>query len=59
MTIAPIRKRLPFAVALMLFALAVSRPAQRGTWLAVGIIFLVIGLGRSKAAPPPAAPPDA
>jgi len=53
MDFAPVRKRLPFAVALMFFALAFSRPAQRGVWMAIGVIFIVVGLRRGRAAPPP------
>jgi hypothetical protein len=52
MNLTPIRNRLPVAVALMFFALAFGRPAQRGVWLGIGVIFLVLGLRRRKAAPP-------
>jgi len=48
-----VRARLPILVALFFFVIAFSRPAQRGAWLAIGIVFLVIGLRRRKAAPPP------
>lgn len=50
---ARLRKALPFlGIALMFFLLSLSRPAQRGAWLAIGVVFLVVGLRRTKAAPP-------
>lgn len=53
MDLTPVRRRLPFAVALMFFALAFGRPAQRGAWLVLGVVFLIIGLRRAKVPPPP------
>ena len=52
MDLTPLRKRLPFALALIFFLLAFARPGQRGIWAVIGFVFLIIGLRRSKAAPP-------
>jgi hypothetical protein len=52
MNFAPLRKRLPFAIALMFFLLAFGRPAQRGVWIILGFALLVMGLRRSNAAAP-------
>lgn len=53
MDLEPVRKRLPFALALMFFLLSFGFPAQRGVWIALGVVFLVIGLRRKKVVPPP------
>ena len=39
---------LPFTAAMMFFILAASRPAQRGAWIALAVVFLVIGLRRNR-----------
>lgn len=39
---------LPFTAAAMFIVLAASRPAQRGVWIALAIVFLVIGLRRNR-----------
>jgi hypothetical protein len=39
---------LPFTVAAMFIVLAASRPAQRGAWIALAIVFLVIGIARNR-----------
>jgi hypothetical protein len=39
---------LPFAAAMLFLVLAASRPAQRGVWIALAIVFLVIGLRRNR-----------
>jgi hypothetical protein len=41
---------LPFAAALVFFVLAFSRPQQRGVWLAIGVVFLVVGMIRRRKA---------
>lgn len=56
MDFAPIRKRLPFAVALIFFVVAYSRPDQRGVWMILGAVCLGIGLRRKKAPEVPSAP---
>lgn len=43
-----VRARLPLVVALLFLVLAFSRPSQRGALLAIGVVFLVIGLRRRK-----------
>jgi hypothetical protein len=39
---------LPFTVAAMFIVLAASRPAQRGAWIALALVFLVIGIARNR-----------
>ena len=39
---------LPFSAAMMFVILAVGRPAQRGAWIALAIVFFVIGLRRNR-----------
>lgn len=39
---------LPFTAAVVFLALAASRPAQRGAWIALAIVFFVIGLRRNR-----------
>jgi hypothetical protein len=58
MDLTPIRNRLPFAVALMFFALALGRPAERGAWFTIGCVFLIVGLVRRKAAARPGGSAD-
>jgi len=57
-----IRRVTPFVVAIMLFLLARARPDQRGVWIALGVIFLLIGLRRLRArgtnTKPPETPPE-
>jgi len=53
MDLTRIRHRLPLAVALMFIVLAFERPAQRGAWLGIGVVFLAFGLRRRRGAPPP------
>jgi len=40
---------LPLAVAIIFFILAFSRPHQRGVWLSLGLVSLVIGAARRRA----------
>jgi hypothetical protein len=39
---------LPFTAAAVFFAMAATRPAQRGLWIAAGVIFLVLGVRRTR-----------
>jgi hypothetical protein len=43
-----LRRITPFIVAIMLFLLAMNRPDQRVVWIALGIVFLLIGFRRSR-----------
>jgi hypothetical protein len=55
-----VRSHLPFlAVALMFFVLALARPAQRGVWIAIAGVALIIGLRRRRRAPQNEDAPDA
>lgn len=51
-----LRRLLPPIVAILCFSLAISRPVQRGTWIVLGIVFLIVGLlWRKRDGAPPAA----
>jgi hypothetical protein len=50
---------LPLAAALVFFVLAFSRPQQRGVWLAIGVVFLVVGVLRWRKGKPPSERPGA
>lgn len=52
MDLSPFQKRLPFLIALAFFLLAYARPPQRGFWIIIACGFLIIGLRRSRVAPP-------
>ena len=43
-----LRRIMPFIVAIMFLLLALNRPDQRGVWIAIGIVFLLIGFRRSR-----------
>lgn len=44
MNIQQLRRRLPLIIALLCFVIAFAQPAQRGTWIVLGILFLIVGL---------------
>ncbi|HSE44344.1 MAG TPA: hypothetical protein VLA89_03340 [Gemmatimonadales bacterium] len=50
MDLTPVQRRIPFAIALLIFILAYVRPEHRTVWFSIGCAFLVIGLIRSKRA---------
>jgi hypothetical protein len=41
---------LPFTAAAVFLALGLTRPEQRGVWIALAVVFLVIGIRRNRRA---------
>ena len=54
-----LRRITPFIVAIMFLLLAMNRPDQRGVWIALGIVFLLIGLRRLANRDATSKPPEA
>jgi hypothetical protein len=59
MTRQRLRRILPIVVALMFFALSFSRTHERGVWLGLGVVFLIIGIRRKRAVDSASGDPDA
>jgi hypothetical protein len=49
---ARLRTILPFVVAFLFLALAMSRAPQRALWIALAVIFILVGIRRRRSRPP-------
>ena len=46
--IARLRRVMPLFIAILFFIISINRPQQRGVWIGLGAVFLIIGLRRRK-----------
>ena len=52
MTRPQLSRILPFVLGVTFIALSFSRPPERGLWIGLGVVFLLVGVRRRRAAGP-------